>query len=243
MVAAFAVLGVALDSQTDIVDTGRIVADTGLKKQQENFVINTIVQLPSESLQINVTNLGQNPTEIFTLVITNSSDITNNYPTQTVDIPSNTSFLPPNSSTPVDIVKTLNLKMKDTPSQELYQFKIISSLGTIEKLFLVCQNGTCGLGSGGGSSGLFAQFLMDGPNGINTKNSTAVMFVTNTGEVPLTDVAPVIACSKGAMFSVSPDDLGIADLKNCKLNPTDPIDMSVGQTAIFKWDDQERILI
>jgi hypothetical protein len=47
MVAAFAVLGVALDSQTDIVDTGRIVADTGLKKQQENFRINSIVQLPS----------------------------------------------------------------------------------------------------------------------------------------------------------------------------------------------------
>jgi archaellum component FlaF (FlaF/FlaG flagellin family) len=238
MVATFAVLGVALDSQTEIVDTGRIVADTGLKKQQENFVINTIVQLPSDSLQVNVTNLGPNPTEIFTIVITNSSDAANGYPTQTVEIPSDTSFLPPYSDTPVDIVKTLNLKMKNSPSQELYQFKIISSLGTMEKLFLVCQNGTCGLGSGGGSSGLFAQFLMDGPNGINTKNSTAVMFVTNTGEVPLTDVAPVISCSKGAMFSVSPDDLGTADLLNCHLDPPDPIDMAVGQTAIFKWDGE-----
>jgi hypothetical protein len=233
MVAAFAVLGVALDSQTDIVDTGRIVADTGLKKQQENFAINTIVQLPGESLQVNVTNLGQNPTEIFTLVITNSSDIVNNYPTQTVDIPSDTSFLPPNSNTPVDIVKTLNLEMKNTPSQELYQFKIISSLGNIEKLFLVCQNGTCGLGSGGGSSGLYAQFLMDGPNAVNTKNSTAVMFVTNTGEVPLTDVAPITACS--SMWTVSPDPIG-RNVDPCVLDPATIPTLTVGQTALFKWD-------
>jgi hypothetical protein len=233
MVAAFAVLGVALDSQTDIVDTGRIVADTGLKKQQENFAINTIVQLPGESLQVNVTNLGQNPTEIFTLVITNSSDITNDYPTHTVDIPSDTSFLPPNSGTPVDIVKTLNLEMKNTPSQELYQFKIISSLGNIEKLFLVCQNGTCGLGSGGGSSGLFAQFLMDGPNAVNTKNSTGVMFVTNTGEVPLTDVAPITACS--SMWTVSPDTTG-RNVSPCVLEPATIPNLAVGQTALFKWD-------
>jgi hypothetical protein len=234
MVATFAVLGVALDSQTEIVDTGRIVADTGLKKQQENFVINTIVQLPSESLQVNVTNLGPNPAEIFTIVITNSSDVTNGYPTQTVDIPSDTSFLPPNSNIPVDIVKTLNLKMKNSPSQELYQFKIISSLGTIEKLFLVCQNGTCGLGSGGGSSGLFAQFLMDGPNGINTKNSTAVMFVTNTGEVPLTDVAPVISCS--SMWTVDPLTSPTANINPCDLSPATIDTLSVGQTVIFKWD-------
>ena len=127
MVATFAVLGVALDSQTNIVDISRQVADTGLKKQQEKFTINTIVQLPSTSLQVNVTNKGQNPAEIFTLVITNSSDIANGYPTQTIDIPSATSFLTPNSLTPTDIVKTLNLTMDDNPTPELYQFKIISS--------------------------------------------------------------------------------------------------------------------
>jgi hypothetical protein len=238
MVATFAVLGVALDSQTDIVETSRQVTDTGLKKQQERFVINSIVQLPGDSLQVNVTNTGQNPSEIFTLVVTNSSDVTNGYPTQTIEIPSDTSFLPPNSNTSVDILETLNFKMKDSPSIELYQFKIISSLGNIEKLFVVCQNGACGQGGGGGSSGLFAQFLMDGPNGINTKNSTAVMFVTNTGEVPLDDVAPNFACSKGAMFSISPDVENDDDFKSCELVPTSIDTLSAGQTAIFKWDGE-----
>ena len=235
MVAAFAVLGVALDSQTDIVDTGRVVADSGLKKQQEKFKVDTIVQLPGDSLQVNITNLAQNPTEIFTLVITNSSDITDGYPTQTIDIPSDTSFIAPNSDKPTDIVKTLNLKMANTPDPELYNFKVISSLGTIQQLYVVCQSGTCGLGGGGGSSDLFAQFLMDGPNAVNTKTSTAVMFVTNTGQVPLTDVAPDIACSKGAMFSVVPDTAGTADYNPCTLDPT-TVDLEVGQTAIFKWD-------
>jgi archaellum component FlaF (FlaF/FlaG flagellin family) len=238
MVATFAVLGVALDSQTDIVETSRQVTDAGLKKQQERFVINSIVQLPGDSLQVNVTNTGQNPSEIFTLVLTNSSDVTNGYPTQTIEIPSDTSFLPPNSNTPVDIVGTLDFKMKDSPSIELYQFKIISSLGNIEKLFVVCQNGACGQGGGGGSSGLFAQFLMDGPNGINTKNSTAVMFVTNTGEVPLDDVAPNFACSKGAMFSISPDVEDDDDFKSCELVPDSIDTLSPGQTAIFKWDGE-----
>ncbi len=140
----------------------------------------------------------------------------------------------PNSEVPTDIVKTLNLKLSDNPESELYQFKIISSLGNIEKLFVVCQNGACGLGGGGGSSGLFAQFLMDGPNAVNTKTSTAVMFVTNTGEVPLTDVAPITACS--SMFSVLPNDATPADFNPCTLTPTSIDTLEVGQTAIFKWD-------
>jgi archaellum component FlaF (FlaF/FlaG flagellin family) len=236
MVATFAVLGVALNSQTEIVSTGRDVADTGLKKQQEKFSINSITQLSGESLQVNVTNKGQNPSEIFTLVITNSSDIANGYPTQTIDIPSETSFLTPNSLTPTDIVNTLDLKMDNTPTNELFQFKIISSLGTIEKLFVTCQNGTCGITAGGGDSGLYAQFLMDGPNAVNTKNSTAVMFVTNTGEVPLTDVAPITACS--SMWSATPDVSGTANFNPCELRPSSIPTMEVGQTAIFTWDGQ-----
>jgi hypothetical protein len=236
MVATFAVLGVALDSQTDIVDTSRMVTDTGLKKQQERFAINSIIQTSGDNLEINVTNTGQNPTEIFTLVMTNSSDLTNNYPTKTIDIPSDTSFIPPNSNNPTNIVKTLNLKLNDNPQKELYQFKVISSLGTIEKLFVECQNGNCGLGeSGGGPSGLFAQFLMDGPNGVNTKNSTAVMFVTNTGQVKLTDVAPVTPCDN--MWTVQPSTTG-RDFNSCQLKPLSISTLEVGQTAIFKWDGQ-----
>ncbi len=35
MVATFSVLGIALNSQTDIVETSRDIADLGLKQQQE----------------------------------------------------------------------------------------------------------------------------------------------------------------------------------------------------------------
>ena len=50
MVATFAVLGVALDSQTDIVDVSRDVADLGLKKQQESFQINSVRQDSGQSV-------------------------------------------------------------------------------------------------------------------------------------------------------------------------------------------------
>ena len=236
MVAAFAVFGTALDSQANIVDTSKVVADKGLQKQKEHFVVNSILQLPGEPLEINVTNKGQNPTEIFTVVITNSSDVADGYPTQAIDIPSDTSFLPPYSDSPTDIVKTLNFTMANNTTPDLYEIKVISSLGNIEKSFVVCQSGICGLGGGGSATGLFSQFLMDGPTGVNTKNSTAIMFVTNTGEVPLTDVAPLLGCSKGNMFTAPIDQLGTADFNPCRLKPTSIDTLEVGQTAVFDWD-------
>jgi len=39
MVATFSVLGIALNTQTDIVSTARDVSDIDLKKQQEDFIV------------------------------------------------------------------------------------------------------------------------------------------------------------------------------------------------------------
>jgi len=91
VVGIFAVSGIALDSQTDIVTTSKDVADTGLKEQQEDFVYNSVLQLPAGFLQVNLTNQGQNSAEMFTIIMTNKSDI--GEPTQTIEIPSATSFL------------------------------------------------------------------------------------------------------------------------------------------------------
>jgi len=69
MVPTFAVLGIVLNSQTDIVSTGREVADHALEKQQEDLVINTVSQLPAGFLQVNLTNNGQKQAEMFTIII------------------------------------------------------------------------------------------------------------------------------------------------------------------------------
>ena len=82
MVATFAVLGVALDSQTDIVDTSRDIADIDLKQQQEEFTMNAFTTGPNGTavLSVNVNNLGQNPTEIFSLIVTDSQNATAGFP-------------------------------------------------------------------------------------------------------------------------------------------------------------------
>ena len=100
MVATFSVLGIALTSQTDIVQTSRDVSNLGLKQQQEDFTINSILQESGEFLEINATNRGQNAAEIFTMIMTNKSDI--GQPTKTYQIPSDTSYLAPGDDAPTD---------------------------------------------------------------------------------------------------------------------------------------------
>jgi hypothetical protein len=238
MVSTFAVLGVALDSQTDIVSTGRDVSDLDLKKQQEDFIIHSIIQNTGDFLQINLVNRGQNPAEIFTVIITNSTDIANGFPTNTFEIPSETSFLPPGKDDPTNIVSTLGMKLKiPNAGTENYDFKVISSLGTIRHLVVVCDSDTnsCGPGaSGGGTGSVAVQLLLDGPNGVNTKNSTAVMFVTNTGNVPLKNVTPVNACSD--MWTELVDGAGLGDMNPCILDTSSPKELAVGQTVLFPYD-------
>ena len=259
MVATFSVLGIALNSQSEIVDTNRDVSDLGLKKQQENFIIKSVLQNPSDVLQINVANKGQNPAEIFTLIITNSSDIAEGYPTRTYNIPSVTSLLASGASS-TDIVKTLDLTMDSAaPSEkDTYSFKIISSLGTIKKLSIECdETGLCGQSlGGGGSGGLAVQLFLDGPNGVNTKTSTVIMFVSNIGDVPLEDIRPVRACPTYGNFfpditDAPPDIPGLGSFTNCLLTPLADttcgsteagnndglgICLEPGQTALYKWD-------
>jgi hypothetical protein len=243
MVATFAVLGVALDSQTDIVDVSRDVADAGLKKQQEAFQINTVTQGPGENLSVEVKNKGQNPTEIFTMVLTNSSDVTNGYPTQTYAIPFDNSLLPPNHNDPIDVVEALDLKLKLPAGVEtdIYDIKLVSSLGTIQTYKIECRNvggeSECGPGiDPTGPGGLAAQLFLDGPNGINTKTTTVVMFVTNTGDVTLSNISPVRDCVVGDMIvSILPAG-GLGDVDPCILDAPSPITLIPGQTALFKWD-------
>jgi len=263
MVATFSVLGIALNTQTDIVSTARDVSEKDLKKLKEDFVINSVIQNPGDVLQINATNKGQNAAEMFTLIITNSSDIAEGFPTQVYEIPSDTSFLAPNVAKSTDIVKTLGLTMAnaDPSEKDTYAFKIISSLGTIRNLSIECDEiGLCGQSIGsGGSSGLAVQLFTDGPNGVNTKTSTVIMFVSNIGDVPLEDVYPKRVCPTYGNFfpnvtNAPPVIPGLEAFEPCDLTPlVDPlcgsgptgsggnndgngICLQPGQTALFKFD-------
>jgi hypothetical protein len=240
MVAAFAVLGVAMDTQTDIVDVNRDVADTGLKKQQENFVINKIFQNDADFLEVHVTNKAQNPTEIFTMVITNSSDSANGFPTTTHDVPYGNSFLPPFADQPTNILEGANLKMGITADgvDEKYDIKIISSLGNVQTYNIICNDTSCGLStSDPGSGGLDVQLLLNGATGVNTKTTTVMMFVTNTGNATVTNVKPVEGCSTTPNILSSINGVPYpGTFPDCDFQSPNPVDLLPGQTAFFKWD-------
>jgi hypothetical protein len=224
-----------------------------LEQQQEDYVLNSAQQPPGGFLEIDVTNLGQNTAEMFTVVMTNKTDA--GEPTRTFDIPSGTSFLVPGDNTPTDIVSTSFLKM-DIPGlglQEEYDFKVISSLGTIKTVSVVCDGdallcGTVTPPGAPGTASLSAVIFLDGPTGVNTKVSTVIMFVQNTGTAPLEDVHPVDVCGSATFPSFTP--VG-GDFVNCTLTPADTpagncgvnhdgngICLAPGQFAIFKWDGE-----
>ena len=72
MVAGFSVLSLALDAQTDIVTTQRMVSDIEIKKQQERFGI-AVSTDANNLLDISVSNLGQNPVGIESFWIINKT--------------------------------------------------------------------------------------------------------------------------------------------------------------------------
>ena len=72
MIAGFSVLSLALDAQTDIVTTQRIVSDTEIKKLQEQFGVFASTD-GNNLLSVSVDNQGQNPVEISSIWIVNKT--------------------------------------------------------------------------------------------------------------------------------------------------------------------------
>jgi len=69
LIAGFSVLSLALDVQTDIVNTQRDISDIEIKKQQEHFGVLASVDA-NDILSVNVQNQGQNsvPLHYFQLL-------------------------------------------------------------------------------------------------------------------------------------------------------------------------------
>ena len=210
MVAGFSVLSLALDAQTDIVTTQRIVSDVELKKQQERFGI-AVSTDSTNKLDISVTNFGQNPVEISSFWIINKTLATQPATRYTVNY--DDSFV--TGGIPSSILASQALYMVP----DSYDIKVMSSLGTIEIAELV-------VGPGGSSvNNLRSVLVTDPPDVILGQNVTIAMVVTNTGQLKINDVAP-------SSISVNPPGVVVGTS-----GPNLPsVDLIPGESFLFLWD-------
>jgi len=213
MIAGFSVLSLALDAQTDIVTTQRIVSDIEIKKQQEQFGL--IVSTDANNfLDVSVNNLGQNPVEISSIWITNKT--LPNQPVSRYDVTYDDAFIP--SGFKSNIVENQILQM----TSDTYDIKVISSFGTIKVTELT-------VGTGPSSSGLRAELVTDPPDVIIGQNVTIAMVVTNTGNSLIENVEP---------DSLSFVGTGTGSVIASSSHTPSSVDLDSGASVMFTWDYQ-----
>ncbi|MEK0343752.1 MAG: hypothetical protein QQN64_00670, partial [Nitrosopumilus sp.] len=149
MVAGFSVLSLALDAQTDIVTTQRIVSDIEIKKQQEQFGILASTD-ENDILNISIINQGQNIVEISSIWITNKT--LSDQPATRYNVNYADTFIPSGFTT--NVLSTQSLKI----IPDTYDIKVVSSLGTIEAVELEVTLG------GSSSNSLRAVLITDPPD-------------------------------------------------------------------------------
>ena len=211
MIAGFSVLSLALDAQTDIVTTQRIISDIEIKKQQEQFVVLASTD-GNDILNLSVNNQGQNPVEILNIWITNKT--LSDQPATRYNVNYGDSFV--SSGFTKNVLSTQTLQM----IPDTYDIKIISSLGTIKKVELAL--------NGGGSSGLRAEMITDPPDVIIGQNVTIAMIVTNTGIEHVNNVQP-----DPLGFSTT----GSGTYTSSSHTPTFA-NLNSGASVMFTWDYQ-----
>ena len=216
MIGAFSVLSLALDVQTDIVSTQRIVSDAEIKKQQERFGIAASTDA-NDLLSISINNLGQNPVEISSIWITNKT--LTDQPTKRFDILYNNAFVPSGFTSNILANQSLTL-VPDT-----YDIKVISSYGTIQTIELTTDSG----GSGSVTGGLRAEIVTDPPDVIIGQNVTIAMIVTNTGNSLIENVQP-----DPLIFSAT----GFGSVLDFSSHTPASVDLDSGASVMFTWDYQ-----
>jgi hypothetical protein len=239
MVATFAVLGVALNSQTSIVETNLQVADQELKKSQEDFSINVFAD-SNELITVNVNNLGQNHVEITSLVITNQTQAPD-FPTKIHEIPPETALIVSGDELNILDTMPLTLTLAQAPTIiETYNMKIISSLGTIRTANIACSQTSCEVVAGSGS--VSATMILEGTNGINTHNVVAILFVSNNSDETITGLQPTTGFSAPFCDDLwTADDSGAIealfteDISPCVVVPGTTVELGPHETTLFKW--------
>ena len=211
MIAGFSVLSLALDAQTDIVTTQRIVSDVEIKKQQEQFGVLASTD-GNNLLTLNANNQGQNPVEISSVWIVNKT--LSDEPAMRFDVSYDDAFIPSGFSS--NVLESQTLQM----NPDLYDLKVISSYGTIKIVEFA-------VGSGPSSSGLRAELITDPPDVIIGQNVTIAMVVTNTGT--------------GLVQNVEPDPLSVGGTGTVVASSSHTpfsVDLNSGESVMFSWDYQ-----
>jgi len=208
MIAGFSVLSLALDAQTDIVTTQRMVSDVEIKKQQEEFGVLASVD-GNDHLSVSVQNQGQNPVEISSVWITNKT--LSDQPVKRYSINYDDAFV--SSGFTTNVLSSQALEM----NPDKYDIKIVSSFGSIKTVELDT--------NGGGSSMLRAELITDPPDVIMGQNVTVVMIVTNTEEATIYNVHPEMQTpgGSGTVLDIGPHTPSMVDL-------------SSGESVMFSWD-------
>ena len=212
MIAGFSVLSLALDAQTDIVATQRIVADIEIKKQQEEFGVLASTD-GNNILNISISNQGQNPVEISSIWITNKT--LSDQPATRYEINYDDAFVPSGFTTNVLSTQSLGM-IPDT-----YDVKVISAFGTIKTIEF-------SLGVVG-SSGLRAELITDPPDVIIGQNVTIAMMVTNTGSETINNVQPDPLVFVGT---------GTGSVISSSSHTPVSVNLNSGASVMFSWDYQ-----
>jgi len=213
MTSGFTVYYVALDSQSQMLDTQQIIADSEVAKIKEKFVIAATSSGVNNVLSVQVINTGNNPVEIADIWIINKTTVTqdatkyNDLDFRDVSIPVGYGGNVLKNHTPLNLIS------------DIYDIKVVSSLGTIQ---------TVEYDVAGGSNLLSAQMVAIPQDVRFGENVTLALVVTNTGTTEtFTDVN-----GNTNTISVSPNQ--------CENSPnpifTGPAVLSPSQSIMFFWD-------
>lgn len=211
MTAGFTVYYVALDSQSQMLDTQQVIADSEVAKIQEKFIIAASSD-PGQNnlLSVQVVNTGNNPIEVADLWIINKTDASEpaikyddlNY--KDVSIPVGYSGNILENHSPLNLI------------DDVYDIKVVSSIGTIK---------TIEFDVSGGSNILKAQMVAIPQDVRYNENATVTLIVTNTGDFTIDTV-------EAGTLNVSPNQCSAAP------NPifTGPTTLAPSQSTMFFWD-------
>lgn len=212
MTSGFTVYYVALDSQSQMLNTQQLIADNEVAKIKEKFVVAASSD-PGDNnlLSVQVVNTGNNPVEIASVWIINKTDASqpavkyNDLDFRDVSIPVGHGDNILENHTPLYLTPTT------------YDIKVVSSIGTIQKVEYDVN---------GGSNILSAQMVAIPQDVRFGENVTVALIVTNVGPTdPITQVT-------GNPLNVSPNQ--------CSATPNPifigPSVLLPSQSTMFFWD-------
>ena len=175
MTSGFSVYFLSIQSQTDLVDTQQKVADTQIRKIQENYAISATTDTNDNNrLAIQVKNQGPFPLEVADIWIINKTDAVNGYPAERHLLNSTDSFIPIGYGK--NILENKPLYM----NPDEYDIKVISTVGTIRQTDIDVN----------GNDDLKVELFAIPPDVRIGENVTIAMRVTNVGDIDIENVVP-----------------------------------------------------